>query len=67
MTRIELWYEDGEPELMIHVNEKLSFDEARRQLTAMRDRLTQEIENGPKYCPFVNHQGEARKAILGVM
>ena len=61
MTRVELWYEDGRPQLKAHVNEALSFDEVRRQLIGMRDRLTQEIDNGPERCPFSNHKVEARK------
>lgn len=52
LLRIELWFENGKPQFTTHItaNPEKDFEEIKRQMIALRDRLTEEIENGHK-CP----------------
>ena len=52
MTKIELWMEGEAAHLRVHASESETFAKVKRDLEAMRDRLTAEIENGPKLCPY---------------
>ena len=38
--------------IRVHANESDTFSKVKRDLEKMRDRLTAEIENGPKLCPY---------------
>ncbi len=49
---VDLWMEDGVPQLRLHVRHSDSFENVRTCLVLMRDRLTQEIANGPAKCPY---------------
>ena len=51
-TKIELWMEGEAAHLRVHASESETFAKVKRDLEAMRDRLTAEIENGPKLCPY---------------
>ena len=51
-TKIELWMEGETVHLRVHASESETFGKVKRDLEAMRDRLTAEIKNGAKLCPY---------------
>ena len=51
-TSIEMWLENGTPQLRVHADKKRSFDAVRNDLIVMRERLSREINDGPTKCPY---------------
>ena len=51
MTKIELWMEGETSHLRVHTSASATYATVKRDLEALRDRLTTEIERGPTLCP----------------
>lgn len=49
---VEMWMEDGVPQLRVHAHHSESFEAVRDQLLVMKARLAREIADGPSKCPF---------------
>lgn len=52
-TRVELWVEGQKtPHVRVHSNGACTFNEVKRYLILMRDKLSDEIERGTEMCPY---------------